>query len=125
MRQVIVFVVAFALMVGLVAPAADAGDTSTNVALGLASFAVFSQFVGPLLNRGPHYREHEVVVARPVYAPPSQVVVVQSVATYPTVVQYPNGRYELHGDGLYIPYQWIWVPNVPQLPPLPPPPPAS
>jgi hypothetical protein len=124
MRQVIAFVVAFALMVGMVAPAADAGGTDTSVALGLASFAVFNQLVGPLLNRGPHYWEHEVVVARPVYAPASQVVVGQSVPTDPPVVQYPNGR-ELHGNGVYTPYHWIWVPSVPQLPPLPPPPPAS
>ena len=126
MRQIIAFVVALALVVGMVAPTAYAGNsTGTNVALGLASFAVFNQLVSPLLNRGPRYREHEVVVARPVYAPPPQVVVVQSVQTYPTVVQYPNGRYELHGDGIYTPYQWIWIPNARPLPPPPPPPPTS
>src|SRR2546428_13029657 len=40
---------------------------------------------------------------------------------YPTVVQYPHGRYELRGDGIQMPYQWVWIPN----PPLPPPPPAA
>jgi hypothetical protein len=128
MRQVIALVVALALMVGAVAPAAYAGNsTGTNVALGLASFAVFNQLVGPLLHRGPHVRE--VVVERPVYrrmyAPPSQVVVVQPSPVYPTVVQYSHGRYELHGDGVYTPYQWVWIPYTRPLPPPPPPPPAS
>ena len=100
MRQVIALVVALALMVGAATPAAYAG-TGTNVALGLASFAVFNQLVGPLFHRRPPVRE--VVVERPVYhvverpvyhqvyAPPSQVVVVQPSPAYPTVVQYSTG----------------------------------
>lgn len=134
MRQVIALVVALALMIGAATPAAYAG-TGTNVALGLASFAVFNQLVGPLLHRRPPVRE--VVVERPVYhvverpvyhqvyAPPSQVVVVQPSPAYPTVVQYSTGRYELRGDGIYTPYQWVWIPNAHPLPPPPPPPPAS
>ena len=121
MRQVIALVVALALMVGAATPAAYAG-TGTNVALGLASFAVFNQFVGPLLHPRPHVRE--VVVERPVYAVSAPVVVIPERATYPTVIQYPNGRYELHGDGIYAPYQWVWIPNVVPLPPAPPPPPS-
>ena len=134
MRQVIALVVALALMVGAATPAAYAG-TGTNVALGLASFAVFNQLVGPLFHRRPPVRE--VVVERPVYhvverpvyhqvyAPPSQVVVVQPSPAYPTVVQYSTGRYELRGDGIYTPDQWVWIPNAHPLPPPPPPPPAS
>ena len=34
---------------------------------------------------------------------PSQPVVVQASA-YPTVIQYPNGRYELRRDGIYTAY---------------------
>src|SRR5947208_15511528 len=126
MRQVIALVVALALMIGAATPAAYAG-TGTNVALGLASFAVFNQLVGPLFHRRPPVRE--VVVERPVYhqvyAPPSQVVVVQPSPAYPTVVQYSTGRYELRGDGIYTPHQWVWIPNAHPLPPPPPPPPAS
>jgi len=128
MRQVIALVVALALMVGAVAPAAYAGNsTGTNVALGLASFAVFNQLVGPLLHRGPHVREVVVErpVYRPVYAPPSQVIVVQPSPVYPTVVEYSYGRYELRGDGVYTPYQWVWIPHTRPLPPPPPSPPAS
>jgi hypothetical protein len=130
MRQFLALVVVLALIVGVGAPPADAGgSTGTNVALGLASFAVFNQFVGPLLHPRPGHREHEVVVVQPVYrevyVPPAQVVVVRPAPTYPTVVQYANGRYELHGDGIYTPYQWVWIPNAPLLPPMPPPPPGS
>src|SRR5262249_62159338 len=66
----------------------------------------------------------------PMYAPPS--------ATPPTagVIDYPEGRYELRGDGFSVPYAWVWVPNPPPAPPVaaaapaippapkPPPPPA-
>lgn len=37
------------------------------------------------------------------------------------VMQYPNGRYELRGDGFTSPYAWVWVPNPPPPPPLAPP----
>jgi len=121
MRKLVAIAAAVALMVGAVAPAAYAGgSTGTNVALGLASFAVFNQLVGPLLHPRPHVRE--VVVERPVYVAPAPVVVVQRAHAYPNVIQYPNGRYELHGDGIYSAYQWIWIPN-PNPAPLPPPPP--
>jgi len=38
----------------------------------------------------------------------------------PSVVEYPTGRFELRGDGVVVPYRWVWIPN----PPLAPPPPA-
>ena len=124
MRKLVAIAAAVALMVGAVAPAAYAGgSTGTNVALGLASFAVFNQLIGPLLHPRPHVRE--VVVERPVYVAPAPVVVVQRAHAYPNVVQYPNGRYELHGDGIYSAYQWIWIPNPAPLPPPPPPPPVQ
>src|SRR5712692_7243759 len=37
------------------------------------------------------------------------------------VIQYPHGRYELQGDGIAVPYQWVWVPTQPPVPPPPPP----
>lgn len=33
------------------------------------------------------------------------------------VVQYSNGRYELRGDGIPVPYHWVWVATLPPLPP--------
>jgi hypothetical protein len=34
------------------------------------------------------------------------------------VIQHPDGRQELRGDGIGTPYRWVWIPN-------PPPPPRS
>jgi surface antigen len=38
-----------------------------------------------------------------------------------TIVRYPNGYYELRGDGISVPYYWVWIPTVPASPPQPPP----
>jgi hypothetical protein len=44
----------------------------------------------------------------------------------PRIVEFPNGRYELRGDGVSSPYTWVWVPNPPMAPPeAPPAPPAA
>jgi hypothetical protein len=50
---------------------------------------------------------------------------------YPTarIVRYPTGYYELVGDGITVPFYWLWRPTVvvqaPPPVPLPPPPPAD
>ena len=49
------------------------------------------------------------------YAPPPQSSI--SVAPVPNVVEYPNGRYVLRGDGTTTPYTWVWIPNPPSSPP--------
>ncbi len=59
-------------------------------------------------------------------APQSNVVV---VPPRERVYTYPEGRYELHGDGTATsPYYWVWVPTgsgvVPAPPPAPPLPPS-
>jgi hypothetical protein len=56
----------------------------------------------------PSYRQ------APSYAP-AQIPAVRSE------VVYAYGRYVLYGDGVYQPWQWVWVPSA--LPPPPPPPP--
>ena len=38
-----------------------------------------------------------------------------------TVAVYPNGQYELRGDGFRVPYYWVWIPAVAMAPPAPPP----
>lgn len=126
MRRLIALILVSALTVGLAAPAAYAGgNTAQNVALGLASFAVFNQLVGPLLHPRP---AHAVYVSQPpqqvIYTtPPQQVVVVQPPPPpAPTVVYYPHGRYELRANGIQ--YYWVWIPNPPPPPPVVPPPPA-
>ena len=72
MRKLIAAVLAVILMVMVAAPAAQAGDATAQVALGLAAFAVFSQFVMPLLAGPPAYAP--APVPAPIYLPPLPVV---------------------------------------------------
>ncbi len=88
--------------------------------------------------------EHRAGVWSPFYAwwwVDHRVVLLAAPAS--TVVQYPTGRYELRGDGVSVPYYWVWIPvnpviAAPALPPVgtpappdvvlpgpPPPPPAG
>jgi hypothetical protein len=108
---------------------------STDIALGLASFAVFNQIVAPMLRprhaEAASYRREVVyrtvttqpvtVVTQPavVYAPAPVVVASAPGVAPPTVIQYPHGRYELHWTGQQ--YVWVWFPAVPAPPPPPPP----
>jgi hypothetical protein len=99
-------------------PQAHAGK-STEIAHGLASFAVFNQIVAPLI-RPPHvvahpHREvvvHRTVVTRPVVYQPAPVVYAPPpVAPAPaTTVVYPHGRYELQLHGHQ--YVWVWIPTI-------------
>ena len=133
MRRLIALVLVSVLTLGLAAPAAYAGgNTAQNVALGLASFAVFNQLVGPFLHQRqahatPVYVSQPVYVSPPpqqvFYSTPPQVVVVQPPPPpAPTVVYYPHGRYELRANGTQ--YYWVWIPNPPPPPPAGPTPPA-
>jgi len=137
MRQLIAVALVAVLMVGVAAPMAYAG-TATNVALGLASFAVFNQIVGGLLSPPRVVYAQPVVYSQPVvYTQPAPVVIERPVPVYrpvvvatpppppvhSNVVYYPNGRYVLRGDGVYTAHQWVWVPSVQVLRPAPPPPP--
>lgn len=128
MRRVIALTVVVALLLLTSAPPAHAGKSS-DIALGLASFAVFNQIVAPLLR--PRYAEagyhrREVVYSTVVYPPaavyyypayPTAVVPAPPPAV-PTVIQYPHGRYELQLHGQQ--YVWVWIPSVPPPPPAPP-----
>ena len=133
MRRIVAFALALVLVVGLTAPAAYAGGgTATNVALGLASFAVFNQLFGGVAFARPVYvtpvyaaPAYPVYVERPVYYQQVYVPPPAAPPTYQTVVQYPHGRYELRGDGIQTPYQWVWIPNPPPPPPATAPAPPS
>ena len=48
------------------------------------------------------------------YSPSGTTV---SVAPTPGVIEYSTGRYELRGDGISMPYTWVWIPNPPPPPP--------
>ncbi len=100
MRPLMVLILVSALALGLAAPAAYAGDTATNVALGLASFAVFNQLFGAAVYASPPpvyvpppppvvYAQPQVVVVQP---PPQVVVVPATRVYYAPVVSY----YKVH-----------------------------
>ena len=56
--------------------------------------------------------------AAPDYAPPVNTVsIAPPPPPMPSVVEYPNGRFELRGDGMASPYNWVWIPNPPPPPP--------
>lgn len=61
---------------------------------------------------------YEKVTERVVPAPPTTVV----VNPPQKVVTYPEGRYELRGDGTTVPYYWVWTPTGVVVPAPPPPP---
>ena len=49
----------------------------------------------------------------PAYAPPMS----QDVQPIQREVVFPTGRYVLRGDGVNVPYTWVWIPNPPTAPP--------
>ena len=106
------------VIIGALAAAPPAAAGTAEVALGLAAFAVAMHLVWPW--GFPVFVERTTTVY--VYASPPAITTSPAVAPPSgTVVQYAHGRYELRGDGVAVPYTWVWVPN---LPPPPPPPPA-
>src|SRR5882672_12200370 len=67
------------------------------------------------------------VVMSPVPAPAVAVPAPPTVAAAPVVptdrVMYPDGRWQLYGDGRGTPYYWVWIPNGATLTSSPTPPP--
>lgn len=79
--------------------------------------AIFLLALGGAGLGGCVYRERAV----PAASPPTRVVVAPTASE--RVVTYPEGRYELHGDGTAsAPYYWVWIPAgaTPPNPPVPP-----
>jgi hypothetical protein len=147
MRKIIAIIVLVAALGALApVPAHAGGGTAANVALGLASFAVFNQIVGgvfaPRVWGAPYYGGYysSVVYAAPppavtyyappgvaygapvTYAAPPPATYAPAPAPVRNEVVYAHGRYVLRGDGVTTAYQWVWIPNPP---PPPPPPPAE
>jgi hypothetical protein len=83
----------------------------------------FPVFLAPSVVLEPSVLAAPYVIAPPVYAPPPAYAA-PPAASVPRVVEFPTGRYELRGDGVYSPYAWVWIPNPPAAPPPPPPPSA-
>jgi hypothetical protein len=49
----------------------------------------------------------------PIYPPPQ----LQQDVDLQREVVFPTGRYVLRGDGITMPYTWVWIPNPPTAPP--------
>lgn len=138
MRRSLAVLLVVVLMLAVAVPPAQA--CIECVALGLASFAVFTQLVSALTEprvvytvpgySAPGYygsygwSSPTVYAAAAYYYPspyyagltaPAYPATYASVApapawTGPRVVQYAHGRYELRGDGISVPYVWVWIP---------------
>jgi hypothetical protein len=61
----------------------------------------------------PEYVPPPPAYSLPAYSPP----VTYAPPPAQRVVEFPNGRYVLHGDGITTPYRWVWIPNPPPAPP--------
>lgn len=96
-----------------VAPSFRYAVPRTNIPLRHPAVVVggLPYYVGPPLLLEPVVAEPQVVVPIPerVAAPPPPE---------PEVIRYADGRYELRGDGIAVPYRWVWIPQ-------PPPPPGA
>jgi hypothetical protein len=66
----------------------------------------------------PAYDPPAVYDPAPVYAPSATI----STAPPNDTIEYPTGRYQLRGDGVSMPYTWVWIPNPPPSPPAAAPP---
>ncbi len=124
MRKMVALALIAVVLVGLATPAQACGS-ACGVAIGLASFFFLSALVAPFAYPYPYtYPAYAYPYAYPPYAYPAPAVY-QSPVTYQApvyqqqvaapapmvvrVVQYPHGRYELRGDGVTTPYEWVWV----------------
>jgi hypothetical protein len=70
---------------------------------------------------GYYYADDRSSYDAPTTGPAGMTSVVTAPPPMPTVVEYSTGRYELRGDGLTMPYRWVWIPNAPSAPPASPP----
>jgi hypothetical protein len=150
MRRMLAVTLTVVLALAVVAPPAEA--CLECVALGLASFAVFTQLISALTvprvvyaapgyygpaYYGPYGGAYPAVSPPPAYygpyggaypaaSPPPAYPAASYAGPYaptyvarpapvgwtgPRVVQYAHGRHELRGDGVSVPYAWVWIPN--------------
>jgi hypothetical protein len=135
MRRVATVLLLVILALAIAAPPAEA--CIECVALGLASFAVFTQLVAaitapPVVYAPPAYYAPAYYgwpyPAAPAAYYPAPYYPARTYAAYPAgyaaaapaatqgwtgprVVQYAHGRYELRGDGVTVPWAWVWIPN--------------
>ena len=95
-----------------------------------APFSYDSTYYDPTLGDPLPYRTPAYNPSGLYTLPPYGSVVVPRAVPEPAAlarqaIEYPGGRYELRGDGVTIPYNWVWIPNPPAGPPAPAPPPTA
>ena len=87
--------------------------------VGLRAFSLAASTVALVSVLGGCVYRSEKTVPVPAASPATTTIVV----TQPQrTVTYPEGRYELYGDGKTTPYYWVWVPAGATAPTPPPPP---
>jgi len=87
---------------------------------GAAPFYYGSSVGDPVLYDASAYAPAPVYAAPPVYVPvvvPVASSALPAAPPRPGVIEFPEGRYELRGDGVNTPYTWVWIPNPPAAPP--------
>jgi hypothetical protein len=76
--------------------------------------------VGTTVLADPYYAYpyfYPVYVPTPDYQPQPQVYLTPPAQSE---VCYVGGCYRLQGDGMSVPFRWVWIPTVPEPPPAPP-----
>jgi len=92
-----------------------------------APFYYGSTLGDPLVYDTSVYAPAPGYAAPPFYGPamvPVASSALPAAPARPSVIEFPEGRYELRGDGVSIPYTWVWIPNPPAAPPASSPPTA-
>jgi hypothetical protein len=85
-------------------------------------FPQFPKFGTPVIVAHPFFPmvvsvPPAIVIEQPVVFAPSPVVSVAPALPTPTLIEYSTGWFQLRGDGITTPYQWVWIPKSPPPPP--------
>ncbi|MBI1728493.1 MAG: hypothetical protein HYR50_14625 [Candidatus Rokubacteria bacterium] len=79
---------------------------------GIAALGATSTILAPRVYAYPAYPPVVYAPAPVVVAPyPSVVVIPQAQVSIQRTACYPDGCYYLQGNGVQVPYQWVWMPR--------------
>ena len=93
---------------------------------GIAALGAASYIWGPRAYAYPAYPPVGYTPTPVVAAPyPSDEAVPQAQLSIQRSSCYAGGCYYLQGDGVQVPYEWVWMPSQPMTPPPPPPAPPG
>jgi len=74
-------------------------------------------YAPPMYAAAPAYAPPPAAAYGPPPPPSSAPPLQQDVEPLKREVVFPSGRYVLRGDGVAMPYTWVWIPNPPAAPP--------